>query len=531
MWITAGTSALLLTIVAAALIFTRTARFNDLLRVQIVSYLAQTYRGSITIRSIEGSIWGSLTLRDIELHHAGTTIASIPQLRVGYQILPALRGQIVVSYIDVLNPDLNLAPDPDGQWNLLAAIAQRQPSTSTSSPTTLTVALRRLAVEQARVTVTTAPHVTYRLTDTNISGTGHIGLSGQTFSADTIAFALSGPQIPSVRAQGAGQYTEAAQVATIKVPSFSIRTDHSRLDFSATLRDLSEKNLDATFNLGRLAAVDVNSIAPQLGLAPDVAGTIRVTGKASDLHAIIAMAAANARLKANLQADVARPEPAWKLDSQLAAVDLRKLLKRRDPQQLPAGLINATVHANGTGFSPAAARGAIDARVAGLGARGLHLGDLTLTAAIDHQVANLKSLLAGPGGRAQLAGRINIAKVPAYNLTLTLEHLRPTNVIKVSGMPPLNLTLTAALDGSGYQPHTMRARAQVKLMPSTVRTIRIDSGHLDAQLSAGIVRVATASLKAGDTSVDLNGQFALDSRRSGTLNYKLAVGQISQWLA
>jgi autotransporter translocation and assembly factor TamB len=531
LWIAAGTFALLLTIVVGALIFTRTARFNDLLRVQIISYLAQTYRGSITIRSIEGSVWGSLTLRDIEMHHGGTTIASIPQLRVGYQILPALQGQIVVSYVDLLNPELALAHDPDGQWNLLAAIAQRQPSPSSSSPSALTIALRRLSIEQARVTVTTAPQVTYRLTDANIKGTGHIGLSGQTFNADTIAFALSGPQMPPVRAQGAGEYTETAQVATIKVPGFSIWTDHSRLDFSATLRDLSEKNLNATINLRRLAAADVNSIAPQLGLARDVAGTISVSGKASDMRTAIDLTAANARLKANLQANVARPEPIWKLDSQLAAVDLRKLLKRRNSQELPAGEINATVRANGSGFSPVAARGGVDARVTGLGARGLRLGDLTFTAAVDHQIANLKALLAGPGGRAQLAGRVDIAKVPAYNLILTLDHLRPTNVIKVAGIPPVNLNLSAAIDGSGYQPDTMRARAQVRLLPSTVRAIRIDSGHLDAQLSAGIVRIATASLKAGDTSVDLNGQLALDPRRSGSLNYKVAVGQVSQWLA
>jgi len=55
-WTAAGAVSLVLTIVAALVIFTRTARFNDLLRVQIVNYLAQTYRDQITIGSIEGSI-------------------------------------------------------------------------------------------------------------------------------------------------------------------------------------------------------------------------------------------------------------------------------------------------------------------------------------------------------------------------------------------------------------------------------------------------------------------------------------------
>ena len=127
-WLAAGVLALVLMVIAAVTLFTRTARFNDLLRARIVSYLAQTYRGQITIGAIEGSIWGALTLRDIEVRHHGSTIARIPQLRVGYQLLPALRGQFVLSDIDVIKPELHLAQDSGGQWNLLAAIAERNPS-------------------------------------------------------------------------------------------------------------------------------------------------------------------------------------------------------------------------------------------------------------------------------------------------------------------------------------------------------------------------------------------------------------------
>jgi len=530
-WTAAGAVSLVLTIVAALVIFTRTARFNDLLRVQIVNYLAQTYRGQITIGSIEGSIWGSLTLRNIEVHHRGTTIASIPQLHAGYRILSALRGQIVVSDIVVLNPDLRLAPDPDGQWNLLAAIAERNPSPP-SGPSSLAVALQRFTIERAAVAVTAAPSATYRLTDGKIEGAGHLGLLGQHFNVNTISFTLSGPKMPVLRASGAAQYNEAAQVATIKVPDFSIWTDHSRVDLNATLRDLSEKNVTAMVNLRRLAAYDVNSIAPQAGLARDVAGTIRLSGRASDLHTTIALNASSARITANVHADVTKSDPIWKLDSQLAGIDLHDLLNRKDLDELPTGPINAAVRAGGTGFSPGAVKSDIDAQVAGLSARGMHLGDLRLTAAVDRMAANLKALLAGPGGRAQLAGRVDASnpKLPAYNLTLTMDHLRPTYVFKARGIPSANLSLSAVIDGSGYQPDMMRLSTQVKLVTSSVGAIRIDSGRLNARLDSGLVRIATASLQTADTSVDINGNLSLDSRRSGQLNYKLTAGQISQWL-
>jgi autotransporter translocation and assembly factor TamB len=527
-WFSAGIFALFVLVIAAALLFTRTARFNDLLRVQIVSILAQTYRGEITIGSIEGSVWGSLTLRDIEVRHRGATIATVPQLRVGYELLPALRGEIVISDIHVVHPVVHLALDPDGQWNLLAAIAERH--ASPPSNVTVAVALRRFSLEHAGATIAPAPSLTYTVTDANVLGHGHLGLLGETFTLETISLALSGPRILPVKAQGSVEYHEAAQVATIKVPAFSVATARSRIDLSGSLRDLSEKNVNATVDLRKVAAADVNSIVPGINLLADTTGTIRVSGNASDLRAAMALAAAGATIKATVRADITKSQPVWKLDSQLAGVELHKIIRRKDPQQLPAGRIDATVHASGTGFSPAAVKSAVDARVAGFAARGYRLGDLTVNAAADHMVANLKAQLAGPGGRARLAARVSLAQVPAYNVAVTFDHLRPAAIVKAGKIPPADLNLTANIDGSGYDPNTMRLRAQVKLAPSTVRAIRIDSGGLDAQLASGVIRIALASFKAGDTSADLNGQLGIDPRRGGQLNYELTSGQISPWL-
>ena len=200
-WVVVGAIALIFTLAAAVLILTRTSRFNDFLRVRIVSYLRQTYRGQITIGAIEGSVWGSLTLREINVRHHGLNIASIAELRVGYYLLPALRGQIVLSDIDVIRPQARLARDPDGQWNLIAALVERQASPP-SAPTNVTVALRRVAIQHAYVNVTTSPGSTYQLSNGNFSGSGKIGPSGQSFNLDTIAFALNGPGViarPRVR--------------------------------------------------------------------------------------------------------------------------------------------------------------------------------------------------------------------------------------------------------------------------------------------------------------------------------------------
>jgi autotransporter translocation and assembly factor TamB len=529
-WVVVGIIALAVTLAAAVAIFTRTSRFNDLLRLRIVDYLGQTYRGEITIGAIEGSIWGSLTLRDINVRHRGVDIASISRLRIGYYLLPALHGRIVLSDIDVVKPRVRLAHDPDGQWNLIAALAERQASPP-SAPTNVTVALRRVAIEQANISVTTDPANTFQLSDGNFGGWGNIQPSGQSFNLDSITFTLNGPGLIPVHARGAIDYNEAVQVATITVPNFSLSTDRSQIDLHGTLRDFSDKNIDAAINLRKLSAFDVNSLLPQAHVATDLSGTIQLSGHASALRGVIVLIAGTAGLQARVQGDSTQPQPTWSIQANLTKIELRKLLKPKQPEDLPAGVLNATVNAQGVGASPRSAKGGLDGRITGLAIQGLKLGDLSIAVALDRQVANLKTLLTGPNGRAQINGRVDIAKVPAYNLTLALNHLRPTNLIRTGSVPSADLNLTAAIQGSGYQPGTMRARAQVRCLPSRLGAVRIDSGRISAQLESGIVQIADATLKARNSTLALNGQVALDPRRNGRLQYQATVAQAADWLA
>ena len=223
--------------------------------------------------------------------------------------------------------------------------------------------------------------------------------------------------------------------------------------------------------------------------------------------------AGQAHIETNINADLTKSEPVWNLRAQLAKVDLRKLLKRKNPEELPAGLISATARADGTGISPASAKGGVDMRMTGFATAGMRLGDLSMAATVKNQVASLNLALAGPNGRARITGRVDIAKQPAYNLIISVEHLRPASLIRAAQIPRADLSLNATIDGSGYQPQTMRTRVRIGWLPSTVGGIRIDRGRVDANLAAGIVQIADASLSANDSTISAAGQFALKPQR------------------
>src|SRR5438309_734859 len=77
--------ALLITIViVVAVIFVRTASFGRLLKTQVDSALANSFRGRITLGQIETSIWGTLSIHELRIEnrmmglHTRITAPGIP---------------------------------------------------------------------------------------------------------------------------------------------------------------------------------------------------------------------------------------------------------------------------------------------------------------------------------------------------------------------------------------------------------------------------------------------------------------------
>jgi len=85
------TIALLVTlVVVAATIFVRTKSFGRLLKTHLGTMLATSFRGQITLGQIETSIWGTLAIHELRIESRGSTIVYIPQIQLGYALIPLL---------------------------------------------------------------------------------------------------------------------------------------------------------------------------------------------------------------------------------------------------------------------------------------------------------------------------------------------------------------------------------------------------------------------------------------------------------
>jgi autotransporter translocation and assembly factor TamB len=502
---------------------------NNFIRSHLVEYVNATYHGTIAVGQFHFSLWGPIRLDDVTLSYQGRQIASISEVRIGYELLPLLQKRIVLSSLDVIRPLMNLAREPGGEWNLLAALQPRNPATP-KSKSSFSLNLKRIALKQGDVRVRTEPTAAYHLADIYAAGSARMDQPQQQFKISSVAFALDGPKVPAgAHVQGAVEYDQ-AQVATVKLSGLQIWTNHSDILIDGAIRDLAAKHVNATVNLKKLAAADVNTVVPAANLARNLDGFVRVTGQATAMQADVALNSGPAHVNASANADIAKARPPWDLQAKLANVDLHQLLKPALTAQLPAGRINAKVKANATGFVLASINGKVDAQIAGLSMRAMRFGDLSVSADISKQVANLNANLKGANGAGRLAGKVVLSRSPAYQLTLALDHLHPARLTGSASIPAADLNLTADINGAGYQPATMRAQARVNWLRSSIQRVTIDSGRIEASVAGGVARIATVSFTAGQTRLNANGSLGLTADHAGTLNYQLAVGQLSQWL-
>src|SRR5580692_3551535 len=81
---------LALTAVVATIIYVRTNSFGRLLKSQVSSLLATTFRGEVTLGEVDTSAWGTLTIRGLEVKDGRATIVRIPRVQLGYSLIPLL---------------------------------------------------------------------------------------------------------------------------------------------------------------------------------------------------------------------------------------------------------------------------------------------------------------------------------------------------------------------------------------------------------------------------------------------------------
>ncbi len=525
-WIRRISMALLLLFLIAVggvFIFTQTGTFNSIILAKLTPYLATTFRGSIRIGAIEGSIWSEVVLREVTLNYRGAEVVRVPRVTLDASVVPLLWRAVHLD-IAIDTPIAEVVRDSDGNWNLLEALREQHPS-ATQSAARWTIALDRITVHNGAIEVRPAhDSAFYRLVrlDTEMSVELKSTTQVQVQSFETV---IGAPGLPSIQVNSQLAFRQDRQAIDLRLAQLRFRTSDSDLSLTGALKRQQLTHLDLNMSIAKFAAADLNRFLPQLRLKPDISGTAHAEGPLDTLKAHLALAAAGATLDGIGQFDLAANSPIFSATLKLMGANLNQLVDQKNL----GGIFDADLEVAGKGFSLAqiSAKGNLTGN--NLAVNKSSLGKLLLTADSSGTKLHTNGKLAGPAGEVALDGVASLAAVKSYRLKLSSQRLDLAKM-PISGMVATNLNLDASVDGNGLGLSTMDARVVAKVRNSSIAGAAVSRGDLDVRIIRGQAQIARANFDVAGAALNLHGVAAFQSDENSQLEYRVSSTNVAQLL-
>ncbi|MGN6735983.1 MAG: translocation/assembly module TamB domain-containing protein [Candidatus Binatia bacterium] len=528
-WLALGFGFLLLLAVIGVTIYTRTERFTRWARDEGVAAVNGLIRGSLSVERLEGSVWRHLVLHNVGLRYHGHAILTIPRLDISFSLLPLLWGELKISSIEAVGPRAGLLQDQEGRWNVVEALSPRQPEPEKKSE--LIVLVNRFHLVNGAIHLRPAanPTTAYDLADLNLRGRLGIRPAGVALSIDEINTQLTTPGKPELRLKGALEYTQAETAgSTLRAKDLWAVSRNSRIKINAEVTPGAILRVKMDALIDRLAPSDIAYFIPQWPLKPILAGNVSVAGPLDDLNGAVQLTSAGAKVAAKFRANVSRETPLYSATATVSGFDLRQWLN--NPSL--AGVLGGTVEARGNGFALRDIAGTTRLQVHSAEAQGWKLGDVAVDARLQKSVAMVHGQLRSPMGGASWSGKINLAdKRPSYDLYAAVNDFDLEQVGQSNKALNGKLNLRGTVTGSGINFADMNAHADVQVLPSSVASIAVKQGNFNLSLNGNKVRIARAELSTADATFSAAGEFGLESKMSGSFDFRAHIGDVAPWLA
>jgi len=520
----------LTTVVAILLIaligVTQTNRFRNFLRAQVLSGLQRAYQGEITLRHIEGSIWGSLTIRDLSISYAQREVLYVPTTSLHYSLISLLHGSVNFSAIVLTRPVLVLnRANSGGAWNLIAAMTPREPSTKSSG---YTLVLQHIEIKDAAIALQTSRGVEYRLTNIVLSGSGRLAPNGLRFEVRNFSSVLNEPKLPQLWIRTNFAVDTMTPGGQANISELQVYTKTSRIRFRASIHDLSKINTDAFVTIDRIAAQDLNKLY-DLGLRDEVSGSARLSGDLMSLSASVILSCGSARIGASVNSQFAS-RPRYRGTLYVTTLDLKQILTQNASGPIPSGLIGARVNFSGIGSDLKALSANVDVHNDNLELPGLHLGRFDLASKMQHGNVSINATVTENTGHAQLDGNVEISRPLSYDLALATAHV---NLGRILGRRELasDLNVQTTIRGSGTNPDELNGDLRIRFSPSSLGTIKVDQGLIHSRISRGMAEIRQLIVKTNDSAIETNGSIALVGSHRTNLRYSIHIASLRPWLA
>ena len=523
-WFALAFGALFLLAIITVAIYTHTDNFNRWLRGEAITLANGSIQGTLSVERLTGSFWSRLTLYNVTLRHDEKEIANIPRLEVGFSLIPLIWGQLKISSIEAAEPRLNLIQSAAGEWNLVQALAPREPEPEKKS--SFVVLVRSFRLNHAALALrTNSSEKVYRLQDLNLQGQAGVRPTGISLDADLMTVLIAAGQ-PDLRLKGGFAYEQSAPApASIDVKNLWAVSRNSQVRLNGKITTGENMAVKGALSIAKLAPADIAYFVPAWPLKPDIAGNVNVDGPLDGLNGHLELTGAGGKIGAKFKADLAEQNPRYSATALVSGFDLQQWLGRKDF----SGVAQANVEASGQGFALRDIQAKLALEVRGAQVQQWMLGGVSLQSELKNGAAVINGRLASQMGGAEWAGKIGLSeKRPPYELNLSVKDL---DLRQVSSSAASKLNLQAKVNGAGFTPADMNTSADVRIAPSSVGGVAIKDGTINVALRNNRVQIARAVLNANDATLNVNGELGLDSKSAGKLDYRARAADVAPWLA
>lgn len=519
----------LVALIGAVAVFTTTAQFRSFARNQLNSFLEGSFRGTLTIGAVEGSVWGDLSLVDLTLRYHDRTLVHVPRVHLAYSFLPLLSGTLQIDELSVIRPEIRAHQDAQGRWDLLQAVSSEGAGQESDHGLGLPLGidLDRIELVDGTVHATTADSRRYRVEDAEARAHASLGSSGVRAAVHRLDFALHLPDRPPLHADAALVYRGTAEPPVITIDRLVATTDRSRAELTGTVRWSAKPSVDARLRLAPVVASDIDAFVPSVSTETDVRGTLSVEGSLEDFHATLDLQAADGRLAADVQGDFAHRPSRFRGTASATNVHLATLLG----SDRFGGVLDADLQASGEPAEPRSIQAKARVSVERLVVRDWHVENASASADVSDGRGVVDATLRDPAGAADLHGTLGLADVPTYDLRLDVNHLNPAPAFPGRGAAPGNLNLTATVEGEGLALAEMKNEIHLTIRPSKLEQVEIEHGELRARVADRRLTLEKLTLDAEAAKAHGSGVVGLEPGAPVDVSYSATVSEIRPWLA
>jgi translocation and assembly module TamB len=525
----AALALLALVALAALYAFTLTDRFREFARRELVESIRGSFRGQIGVERLEGSMWGDLQLANVSLEFGGTEVVRIPVVRLRYEILPLLHGELRFTDVEVDHPVVDLRRDEQGSWNVETALSTPPGSAGSSTVAVPNVVIEALLVTEGKISVSPCRAQTTCLLDEVALGARlEAEPTGVDADVQRLSLRLAAEGLPLFWADGSLRYQGTEAPPWLEIRQLAVVTQQSRGTLRGKIENLvgfRTAKTDLALTIEGLAPGDVSAVAPQSAASEWLGGSIRLFGSADDLHAHIELTAGQGSVQGDVHADSLATPIAADGAIEVRDLDLARVASRAEVGGLASGRLEATVH--GTDVLQAKANANLQIRESSF--RQWRFGDLTSTVSLADGRATTTGTLRAASGAARWNGAAELAGPQQFQLAANLTHLDPKGFDSRAESGDVNLE--ARVEGRGFALAQQQSHAIVDLASSTIGALVIDRGRADLTLADGRVHIAELSLASHDSQVRAAGDVALSTAASAQATVQAKIADAGPFLA